>query len=276
MKSAETSPLSDFGRALSNATRLRDGSFTTSTQKWPDEYSGNLAMINRLKATLAGKPNVLVVGAGKQAEMAAISKSTQGWLHTGVHWTNFHPEINVNVITSTHTCTLEAAMHSNSPPLLLIHGVYSKVPPLFKRSFVIRWSDPFMSDSSQIPNAKSLEKIIQKKAVGPAPYLPSVRNTLFLNTMVMIWLGAKRIVFTGVDPHHPDYFFTGNSEIVLEIARCLTLADPWLAEWDGRNERIGVKKRETSHRVQQFIKNVLTARSAVGDQSYINEFDRGF
>ena len=33
----------------------------------------------------------------------------------------------------------------------------------------------------------------------------------------MLWLGAKRLVFTSVDPHNPEYFFTGNSELALNI-----------------------------------------------------------
>ena len=49
-----------------------------------------------------------------------------------------------------------------------------------------------------------------------------------------------------------------------------------MAEWDGRNERLASKNRDTAHRIQTFITNILTQESAVGAQNYIDEFDRGF
>ena len=170
-----------------------------------------------------------------------------------------------------------AILHAAKPPLLLIHGVYSKVPPCLQRSFTIRWSDPFMlKEWNGKPTEAGIEALIQAKAVGVAPYLPAVRNTLFLNAMVMLWLGARKIVFTAVDPHKPEYFFSGNPDLTLEIVRCLAATNPWLAEWDGRNERLGLIKRPTAHRVQDFTKNLLRQRSAVGGSDYLMEFDRGF
>ncbi len=266
-----------FGQALADASRDRDKTFKTSTNLWPDAYKDNIEMISRLKATLANKPNVLIAGAGKQSGLDKISIYTQDWLKTGVHWSNFNPEINIDIITSTHMAPLEAALHAKRKPLLLIHGVYDKVPPILHRSFTIRWSDPFLSRKLKgNVNVDSIETLIKSKAIGVAPYLPSVRNTIFLNTMVMIWLGARQIVYTAVDPHNPDYFFTGNSDLTLEVMKCLSATNPWLAEWDGRNIRIPKVVRSTSHRVQAFSEAISKQRSAVGGKDYLMEFDRGF
>ena len=269
--------LTPFGEQLSSAAKSKLSNFGTSTKSWPEPYKDNYQAIQRLKNTLAVKPNVLVVGAGLELQMKSIGDISQNWLKTGVHWTNFHPDIEVDIITSTHTCTLEACHYFRRKPLLLIHGVYSKVPPVLKNSMTIRWSDPFMNAKGGVkPSALSLEKTIQEKSYGVAPYIPSVRNTLFLNAMVMIWLGAKKVGFAGVNPHDPQYFFSNDNSLVLEIIRCLSKCDPWLAEWDGRNERLASNNRDTAHRIQTFISNILTQESAVGGQNYIDEFDRGF
>ena len=269
--------LTSFGQQLSNASKQKLSNFDTSTTAWPDLYNINYQTIKKLKQTLLSKPNVLVVGAGHEPQMKSISRYSENWLKTGVHWTNFHPDIQVDIITSTHTCTLEACHYFHRKPLLLIHGVYSKVPPILENSMTIRWSDPFMNaKEGSAPSALLLEKTIKEKSYGVAPYIPSIRNTLFLNTMVMIWLGAKKIVFAGVNPHDPQYFFSGNDSLLLEIVRCLSQCDPWLAEWDGRNERLISQNKDTSNRIQTFISNVLTRKSAVGNKDYIYEFDRGF
>jgi hypothetical protein len=269
--------LTAFGRALSKASRKRNKHFDTSTKEWEKAYQDNLRTIETLRRTLKVKPNVLIAGAGKQAGLDAIEQHTQGWVRSGVHWSNFNPSLSIDVVTSTHAAPLEAALLAAKPPLLLIHGVYSKVPPCFLRSLTIRWSDPFMlKEWGGKPTAALIEEMIRFKAIGVAPYIPAVRNTLFLNAMIMLWLGAKQIVFTAVDPHNPDYFFSGNPELTLEIVRCLAATDPWIAEWDGRNERLPKLERSTQHRVQEFTKNLLRQRSAVGGSDYLMEFDRGF
>ncbi len=272
--------LTKFGQALAKASQKREKDFKTNIAHWNDAYRFNALKMKQLQATLQKKPNVLIAGAGKQIGLDQIVAQTKSWLRTGVHWTNFNPEIPIDVITSTHTAPLEAALHAQRIPLLLIHGVYSKVPPCIKRSFTIRWSDPYMlkawKGQAGRPSAEDIDNLINTRAVGLAPYLPSVRNTIFLNSMVMIWLGAKQLVFTAVDPHNPDYFFSGNSDLILEIVRCLNSTNPWLAEWDGRNERLGEMKRSTAHRVQDFTKNILMQKSAVGGKDYLMEFDRGF
>jgi len=269
--------LTPFGKILSEASRTRNANFKTDTSTWKSEYQQNADKISRLRSALALKGSVIIAGAGKQPGIDQIVRQTKGWLYTGVQWTNFNQQLNVDIITSTHTTPLEAALYSNRIPQLLIHGVYSKVPPVLRKSLTIRWADPFLTlgDGSQ-PSQQYIEALIKNKAIGVAPFLPAVRNSLFLNAMMMVWLGAKRIVFTAVDPLNPAYFFTGNKDIVLSIMRAIMSADPWLAEWDGRNERLGLLKRSTAHRVQTFAKNILCETSAVGGKEYIFEFDRGF
>ena len=221
---------------------------------------------------------MLILGAGKNDYLHQIKHQTQGWVRSGVHWSNFNPVMPVDIVVSTHAAPLESSLHSASnQPKLLIHGVYSKVPPCFKRSCTIRWSDPYMlKEWDGNPTAERIEALMQAKSFGVAPYIPAVRNTLFLNAMIMLWLGAKRLIFTSVDPLNPEYFFTGNSELLLNIIRSLSACDPWLAEWDGRNERIAHDKRPTAHRIQEFTRSLLRQKSAVGGKKYLFEFDRGF
>ena len=272
-----SSILTDFGRELSHASKTRTKNFNSSVKAWPDLYNGNIKSIKSLRQALLVSPNVLLVGAGRHHDLVKLKRLTKGWLRSGVHWTNFNPLFPIDVIVSTHCAPLEACLHAMHKPSLLVHGVYSKVPPCFKKSFTIRWSDPYMiKEWKGDPSAEMVNTLLEAKCFGPAPYIPAVRNTLFLNAMVMLWLGAKQLVFTAVDPHQPEYFFSGNQEITLEIVRSLSHCDPWLAEWDGRNERIPAIKRSTSHRIQSFTKSLLTARSAVGGKDYLFEFDRAF
>jgi hypothetical protein len=270
--------LSTFGRSLAKATRLRKENFDTSTSAWPEAYKTNAELIHKLRNTIHNRPDVLIIGAGKNDDIQQINHQTKGWLRSGVHWSNFNPCLPVDIVVSTHASPLESSLHSSAnQPKLLIHGVYSKVPPCFDRSFTIRWSDPYMlKEWKGKPTAERIESLMEAKSIGVAPYIPAVRNTLFLNAMVMLWLGAKRLIFTSVDPHNPEYFFTGHSEIVLNIIRSLSACDPWLAEWDGRNERIPLYKRSTAHRIQTFTQSLLRQKSAVGGKDYLYEFDRGF
>ena len=272
------SALSSFGSSLANATRLRQKDFDTSTSVWPNAYKTNAELINKLRNTIRNKPDVLLIGAGRNDGLNQIKQQTQGWLRSGVHWSNFNPVMPVDIVVSTHASPLESSLHSaDNQPKLLIHGVYSKVPPCFNRSCTIRWSDPYLiKEWEGQATVERIEALMRSKSVGVAPYIPAVRNTLFLNAMIMLWLGAKRLIFTSVDPHNPEYFFTGNSELVLSIVRSLSACNPWLAEWDGRNERISLQKRSTSHRIQAFTQSLLRQKSAVGGKDYLFEFDRGF
>jgi len=275
--SSSINPLTDFGRALALATEMRDSTFETNISRWPENYRANQAYSDLLRKEISQKAGVIIAGAGKQNNLDSYKPQIANWFRAGVHWTNFNPDIDITAVISTHIAPLEATLYSECVPDHLIHGVYSKVPPCLSRSCTVRWSDPFMNKSfAGKPTAQDLDALMEKMSTGAAPYLPSVRNTIFLSAMVSLWLGARHIVFTGVDPLTPDYFFTGNPDLTLRIVKCVAAVNPWLAEWDGRNERIGVIKRDTAHRVQVFIQNLLMQRSAVGGKKYLHEFDRGF
>ena len=103
-----------------------------------------------------------------------------------------------DIVVSTHASPLESSLHSaDNQPKLLIHGVYSKVPPCFNRSCTIRWSDPYLiKEWEGQATVERIEALMRSKSVGVAPYIPAVRTTLFLNAMIMLWLGAKRLMFT--------------------------------------------------------------------------------
>ena len=272
-----SSILTNFGKELSNASKSRINNFNTSIAAWPDLYNVNLKYFKSLRNALASSPDVLIVGAGRHHDLDLLKTLTKGWLRAGVHWTNFNPQLPIDVVVSTHCAPLEASLHTTLKPSLLVHGVYSKVPPCFKKSLTVRWSDPFLLPQwNGRPTPEMVNSLLEAKSFGPAPYIPAVRNTLFLSAMVMLWLGARRLVFTAVDPHNPEYFFSGDTDTTLEIVKSLSHCDPWLAEWDGRNERLPIVKRSTSHRIQNFTKSLLSSRSAVGGNDYLFEFDRGF
>ena len=125
------------------------------------------------------------------------------------------------------------------------------------------------------PTLQALHKIVESKTYGPAPYIPAVRNVIFLNAMVMIWLGAKEITFAGIDPYNPIYFFHGNKEKSLEIIQAVSSIDPYIAIWDGRNERIDRINRDTDHRIQEIISDLSQQKSAVGDNKRIDVMRKG-
>ena len=142
----------------------------------------------------------------------------------------------------------------------------------------LRWSDPFMSpEYGDPPTPAALEKAISLRGKGPSPYLPAVKNVVFLNAMAMIWLGAKNIVFTGIDPLQPDYFFANNLSISLDLVRAITKSNPWIAEWDGRNERIPIRQRESQHRRVKVISNLLAPEgSGVRSPDRLKTMHNGF
>ena len=269
--------LTSFGKELAIVSSERNANFETGVKARLQDYQQNKQIIACLRDKINAAPGILILGAGKQNNLESILCQAENWFKIGVHWTNFNPLISADCIASTHVAPLESVLHSSSKTQYLLHGVYSKVPPLLLQSMTLRWSDPFLTKGikeNSIPN--QIDEIMNIHQHGLAPYIPAPRNTLFFAAMSAIWLGAKRIAFTAVDPCNPGYFFGENTDIMLEIVTCLNKCDPWLAEWDGRNERLGKIKRDTSHRIQTFTSNILSKVSAVGQPSYLYEFDRAF
>lgn len=273
-----TNSLTPFGLELAKATRENIKNFDTAVKSRQDAYHKNIVRIQQLRNVIKNNPRVLIAGAGNITDIDNIENSTKSLLRSGVNWTSFNPDLDVQIQCGTHALPLEATLYSARPPELIIHGVYSKVPPCISRSFTIQWSDPFMSrEYGGAPSAYDLEMAILKKAVGPAPYIPSVKNVVFLNSMVMIWLGAKKLFLTGIDPLQPEYFFTGKPDLCLTIIKAITQANPWIAEWDGRNERISERQRNTQHRRMSAIADLLSeSGSGVGTPERIKVMEQGF
>ena len=271
------SVLTSFGIKLAKASELRLPSFDSSTKSWPNNYQDNILFINQAKEMFANKSKVLITGAGYEKNFLSYVSQTNGWIRSGVHWTNFIEGFPIDIMGSAHISPLEASMHSVNRPKILVHGVYSKVPPCLCNSFVMRWSDPYLSKQfNGVPSTQDIIQLISEKSLGVAPYLPIVRNSIFFLSTIFLWLGAKELVFTGVDPLNPQYFFKDNLSVKIEIGKSLSMCNPWLGEWDGRNERIPAIKRSTSHNIQHFINSILQSTSAVGGDDYIFEFHRGF
>lgn len=270
--------LTPFGLELAKATRKNIKNFDTSIHFRQDAYRKNIDRIQQLRNVIKTNPRVLIAGAGNITDIDNIKNSTKSLLRSGVNWTSFNPDLDVQVQCGTHALPLETSLYAARPPELIIHGVYNQVPPCISRSFTIQWSDPFMSkEYGGAPSAYDLETAILKKAVGPAPYIPSVKNVVFLNAMVMIWLGAKKLFLTGIDPLQPEYFFTGKPDLSMTIVKAITQANPWIAEWDGRNERISDHQRSTQFRRMIAIADLLSENgSGVGTPERIKVMEQGF
>lgn len=270
--------LTPFGLELAKAVATTSRNFDATYAARQKDYEKNIVRIRQLRALVESSSGVLIAGAGKINDVQNLSSITKTLLRSGVNWTNFNPDIDIQVLCSTHVLALEAALFSSTPPSLMIHGVYSKVPPCISRSMTLRWSDPFMSpEYGDCPTPVTLEAAISARGKGPAPYLPAVKNVVFLNSMAMIWLGAKNIVFTGIDPLQPDYFFADQPSLTLDLVRAITKANPWIAEWDGRNERIPVLHRDSKHRRVKIISSLLASKgSAVGSTERLKTMQNGF
>ena len=270
--------LTPFGDSLSKAVQKRDKLFETSVEKCGESYSQNLSLIHLLKSKFAVKKSALIFGAGSLDTSLNVNQLSEKFIFSGVQWTDFHDGINMDILLSTHVSPLQASFNRNltKKPPIIIHGIYSKSPPVLNNSITFRWSDPLLDPNwIKNPTISALEKIIQKKAFGPAPYMPAVRNVIFLNAMIMIWLGAKQIVFAGIDPCNPIYYFHGNKEKSLEIIKAVSLIDPYISIWDGRNERIAMMNRDTDHRIQEIISDLSQQKSAVGDKKRLDVMIRG-
>ena len=168
------SALSSFGSSLANATRLRQKGFDTSTSVWPNAYKTNAELINKLRNTIRNKPDVLLIGAGRNDGLNQIKQQTQGWLRSGVHWSNFNPVKPGDIGVSTHATPLESLCIRDNQPKLLIHGVYSKVPACFNRSCIFV-GQIHIDKEWKVSNVERIEALMRSKSVGVAPYIPAVK-----------------------------------------------------------------------------------------------------
>ena len=271
--------LTTFGASLAAAVQKRDKSFVTSVKNWKESYAQNLELIDRLRSIVAQKSSALVLGAGPLKTNIDLSHLSSSYTVSGVQWTDFNDKIELDILLSTHVAPLQASFNriSLKKKPVIIHGIYSKCPPVLSNSITFRWSDPLLNKNWIVkPTVSALDEIIRTKAYGPAPYMPAVRNVVFLNAMILMWLGAKQVIFAGIDPYNPVYYFNGNKQKSLEIIQAISLINPYISIWDGRNERIGKLNRETDHRVQEIISDLSLQKSAVGDNKRLDVMRKGF
>ena len=254
-----TSSLTPFGHELAKAYQRESASFDSSVSSNLKAYKKNLWRIKLLRDLILEKKKVLIIGAGHIPDVSDFEASVKDLIQSGVNWTNFNPKLNLEILSATHSIALEAAHFHSILPNHLVHGVYCKVPPVISNSFTIRWADPFLNgEFGGNPAPKDLEKIILKSSISSVPFLPSVRNVVFFNAMVMILLGAQEIYFAGIDPLNPEYFFSKDPSLTVDVIRAVSKTNPFIAEWDGRNERISGKLTDSKHRKSQVICNLLS------------------
>jgi hypothetical protein len=270
--------LTPFGLFLSKSSKTRWLTQDTSPKSIPEAYRENERVWGLLRRAISEKPNVLIVGAGKESDFSSISAKTSDWLRVGIQYTNFNHELNVDVIGGNHIALLEAsALSDGASSRLILHGVGSLVPSVLLNSCTVRWADPFIHVKwpGGSPTVQLAAEFISKNTCGPVPLVLASQNSLFMLAMVAIHLGAKTIAFTGVDPLNPVYFFENDFTLISHIISALASTDPWLGEWDGVNERIPLLHRSTAHRTLSMFPFIISGRSAVGDPERLLTMRRG-
>jgi hypothetical protein len=271
-----------FGQSLSEASRLRLPGIDSRPERWEREYLANLGRVRDLERLIQAKPNIVVMGSGSGLDPAALPRQQDGWLYAGVQWLAFHPDVQPDIVLSNHTCTLEAALRSpNSNHIsFFIQSSGEAVPPIFERATSIQWGNinAMWNESAGIEVAAGIiRKQFQKRADSVLPLVMGQPNVLFILSALLIFLGAKRIVFAGVDPYNPTHFFTGRKDIQHTIVAAQCRADPWIAEWDGSSGRIPLLHRDSAHFVLENLKAVLSdAPSAIADKTRLKWFRDGF
>lgn len=191
----------------------------------------------------------------------------------GIQLTSFIPNISVDIVAMTHVTLLMASLFSPSPPKVLIHGVYSKSPPIIKSSCAIRWYDPYLKGKNI--NVKNIFNSLNSQFDSYSPQLPIPRNVFFFAVFNIMRLGAKEIVLCGFDADTPTYYFDNDEQQRLLIAKSVLQVDPWISTWDGRNERIR-SIHGTAHRQLEVVSDLLIKNepSAVGSSWRLFEMER--
>lgn len=272
--------LTSFGEQLSKASRLRAPDLDSSFESWRESYIQNGERVKALKAKLSTSPNVVILGAGK-SDYSCLPLKKEGWLYFACPWLSF-TELELDGILSNHTCLLEAAMHARSGAQspLFIQSSVSEVPPIYKDCLSIQWSNVY----AQCPTGTAFEDVAKliidendRRNGSLLPLALSVPNIIFVLANLLITLGAKKLVFSGVDPLNPSYFFTGNTDMLLAIAQSLAKCDPWIAEWDGLSTRLPMLHRDSSNRLLNILANTLQDKGSAMSAKYrINWMKEGF
>ena len=192
-------------------------------------------------------------------------------------WANFRDGIRPQIIASCHVHPLMASLVSCNPPDLILHGSYTSSPPVLSRSVVIEWQDPFLLQGENNVITEHLISENKNTLCGDKPYLQSPRNALLFCLFNAIFMGSKRISLVGFDPDRPEYFFSKNEDKKLEIVRSIVNADPWIAAWDGRYERVREKSKQEEHSLLELAAVIMDANpmSAVGSGWRLDLMEKG-
>ena len=256
--------LTDFGKALSECCaesfqkkeicKLRYGSLER-------DWENNKRRLQALKEHIDGK-RVIYMGPGRLNgdELAYIKSemSRQDVIISSTHFLSCREDIEIDIMLSSHAAPLMAAAAGERTPKAIVHAVYSKVPPVIKGSMTVQWSDPYLMWGKREVTAVEVLKEIEERFKGDKPYIPAPRNAMGLGLVSLIGLGARQIEMIGFDPDNPTYFFSNNQLQKMALARALSESDPWIAAWDGRNERL-IPSKDCVHRLSMIIANILKA-----------------
>lgn len=270
-----------FGTELSRASRLRLPGVDVSLQRWSSLYSANREKFLALKEFVRSRPNIVVLGAGCGYSLNDLPPRSDGWSYAGVHWMPFHPGLNMDIVLSNHTCALDAALRAPSSNNIqfFIQSSGEIVPPIFERALSIQWGNINSMTSERSPSGivSYIDATIASRVNSPVPFFPAQPNVIFVLSTLLIYCGAEKLVFAGVDPLNPVHFYANNPEVQLSMASAQCLADPWIGEWDGSSKRLSVLHRDTSYRVLEYVKDLLFANpSLIGDPKRLEWFHDGF
>ena len=274
--------LTPFGKQLEKAVQTR-----TELKEYVKKESisrglkKNSFRLEQTRSLLSNSERTVIVGPGPISNndlrflMKLQEKKDVVLIYS--QWADFRECLEPQILASCHVNPLMASLMSSKPPTTVIQGAYVSSPPVLSKSFVIRWSDPFLSLGIDNVTPDILISKNSRTLSGEQPHMYIPRNSLFFCLFSAIFLGSKNISLVGFDPNRPEYHFSRDEEKKLQIAKCLLKSNPWISAWDGRFERITKAKRISEHRLLERVAETLapSPKSAVGDGWRLEEMKRG-
>ena len=269
--------LTSYGLALKEASEYliaRKGkTFKIDLEIAKKNRKAGKEKFSHIHQLVQNKPNIILIAPGPLSENTKkqinFYQKQDNFLICGVQFSNFHYDLEIDIQLSTHALPLMASLHSFNKPKNIVHGVYSETPPVLKNSCTVCWSDPFLTkdlfQNGQV-TAKRFIEINRKYLYEETSYITVPRNVMMFAAFCLTFLGGKQLILAGFDPETPTYFFSENDSLKLDIIRALSLTDPMIAAWDGRNERIP-PPLETLFRQSSFIQDVAHAKPVSGTAS---------
>lgn len=279
--------LTNYGLTLKEASEYliarKGNTFKIDQQIAHENNQAGREIFLQIHQQVQHKPNIILVAPGplseKTKKLINFYQNQKKFLLCGVQFSNFHYDLELDIQLSTHALPLMASLQSTNKPKYIVHGVYSKSPPVLKNSCTVCWSDPFLTkhlfENGQVTGKRFIE-INRTCLYKKTPYITVPRNVMMFAAFCLIFLGGKKLILAGFDPETPTYFFAENDSLKLDIIRALSLTDPIIAGWDGRNERIP-PPIDTLFRQSSFIQDIAHAKpvSGTGSGWRFNELVRG-